>query len=238
MRMQMDQVKQALDALLVEALAAPDSANILDLLNELDRSIAPLHQEAQLRIAGEILERLADLCVARARWLLPDWEEPLDSPEDLDSSVEPILTAADLQGFLRQSMSLHLEELIEPASLPQAQSSNAVIIGIVEQAHLLAFLAQLQQQKSQTTPLDVAHHENVSHWIQTIAQWLHQQSPPRISLVELHQALQMPLVEIWLALLLGGYELEQQGAFYDPEAIWIVSPQHTQSHPNHPSFSA
>jgi hypothetical protein len=40
-------------------------------------------------------------------------------------------------------------------------------------------------------------------------------------LIDLHSALPLPIVEIWLGLLLGDFKLEQRGGFYDPNEIWI-----------------
>jgi len=37
----------------------------------------------------------------------------------------------------------------------------------------------------------------------------------------LQNKLKLPIVEIWLGLLLGDFKLEQKGAFYDANEIWI-----------------
>ncbi len=50
-----------------------------------------------------------------------------------------------------------------------------------------------------------------------------------VSLIQLQQALGMPLVEVWLGLLLadqGQYLLEQRGDFYDPLEIWLTKVEH------------
>lgn len=61
--------------------------------------------------------------------------------------------------------------------------------------------------------LQVAHDENVSAWVETIATWMTQHQSYTVSLLELQRLLPMPLIEIWIALLLSGYELEQRGEF-------------------------
>ncbi|WP_223269972.1 hypothetical protein [Nostoc sp. 'Peltigera membranacea cyanobiont' 213] len=33
----------------------------------------------------------------------------------------------------------------------------------------------------------------------------------------------MPMVEVWLGLLLGGFTLEQRGDFYNSRNIWVKS---------------
>ncbi len=35
--------------------------------------------------------------------------------------------------------------------------------------------------------------------------------------------LQMPMVEVWLGLLLGGFTLEQRGDFYNSQNVWVKS---------------
>ncbi|MBD2519753.1 hypothetical protein H6G93_33325 [Nostoc sp. FACHB-973] len=37
------------------------------------------------------------------------------------------------------------------------------------------------------------------------------------------RVLQMPMVEVWLGLLLGGFTLEQRGNFYNSRNIWVKS---------------
>jgi hypothetical protein len=66
----------------------------------------------------------------------------------------------------------------------------------------------------------IAHEEAVAQWSQAISQWLQQQREPRISLQHLYRGLRMSWVNLWLGLLLGGFELEQPGEFYESE-VWI-----------------
>ncbi|MDB9317134.1 MULTISPECIES: hypothetical protein [Cyanophyceae] len=44
-----------------------------------------------------------------------------------------------------------------------------------------------------------------------------------ISLTKLQRMLRMPMVEVWLGLLLGGFVLEQRGDFYHSQNIWIIN---------------
>ena len=49
------------------------------------------------------------------------------------------------------------------------------------------------------------------------------QYPVAITLPELQQALGLPLVEVWLGLLLGGYVMKQRGEFYEAETIAVLA---------------
>jgi hypothetical protein len=51
--------------------------------------------------------------------------------------------------------------------------------------------------------LQVAHEENVSAWVETIATWMNAQPIQTISLLELQRSLPMPLIEIWLPSVAG-----------------------------------
>lgn len=70
--------------------------------------------------------------------------------------------------------------------------------------------------------LSLAHDEDVSTWNQTIARWMIEQRISTIPLMQLQRSVEMPLVQLWLALLLGGYEIEQRGEFYDAQQIWVT----------------
>ncbi|KAB8318719.1 hypothetical protein SD81_014730 [Tolypothrix campylonemoides VB511288] len=68
--------------------------------------------------------------------------------------------------------------------------------------------------------INLAHEENVEEWIIAIAQYM-AQIKTTIRLSELQKALNMPLVEVWLGLLLGGFTLEHRGDFYESQDIWV-----------------
>jgi len=68
---------------------------------------------------------------------------------------------------------------------------------------------------------DLAHGEHVEEWSRAIAQYL-QHLSSKIRLPDLQQALEMPMVELWLGLLMGAYSLDQQGEFYDSQNLWIM----------------
>lgn len=47
------------------------------------------------------------------------------------------------------------------------------------------------------------------------------QSSCLVRLLQLQHSVQMPLIQVWLALLLDGYEIEQKDEFYDLDGIWV-----------------
>ncbi|BAY41969.1 hypothetical protein NIES2111_63650 (plasmid) [Nostoc sp. NIES-2111] len=58
----------------------------------------------------------------------------------------------------------------------------------------------------------LAGDENVDEWRDVIAQYL-AQVKDEIALPKLQRNLKMPMVEVCLGLLLGGFDLEQRGSF-------------------------
>lgn len=199
-----------------QAIAVPATANLRQLLHQFEQVLAELPQAAWLPIAGNLLAQLTEVLTARATYLLDEWEEKYHPVEG-----EPILTADMLQHFLRQTMTLNLEGLIDqPASSSTTPPIDSVI-GSVDKTNLLEFLDQLEQEQTKEHALAVAHDEDVSAWINAIVQWMQADHAPEISLLELQRSLKMPLVEVWLALLLGGYQVEQRGDFYQRDSIWI-----------------
>jgi len=78
--------------------------------------------------------------------------------------------------------------------------------------------------------LSIAYDENISAWEQAIAQWLEEMDKQSGGQETLLCHLQLELaqrdqsltpIKVWLALLLGGYKLEQRGNFYNVDTIWV-----------------
>ena len=59
---------------------------------------------------------------------------------------------------------------------------------------------------------------NLSIWVMALGD-SQMDSPQR--LVDLQQQLQMPLIEVWIAALLGGFRIEQRGSFYQTQEVWV-----------------
>ncbi|MHC5897520.1 hypothetical protein [Nostoc sp.] len=127
-------------------------------------------------------------------------------------------------------MHLDLDDLIE-AAVPQTfkphglhqfshpTESGDSVVELLKKANVLAMIDEV-------TSLEDVHKlagdEDVEKWQSAIAKYL-TQVKDEISLVKLQRVLQMPLVEVWLGLLLGGFTLEQRGDFYHNENVWVKS---------------
>ncbi|NUN66841.1 hypothetical protein HCU40_19275 (plasmid) [Pseudanabaena biceps] len=203
------------------ARQTPEDANLPRVFELLDLTLIDLDTRSQLRIAGEAVCQIADLFCDRSSFLF----------EELHSRAvkgEPIMADDAFDRYVRQSMVVDFDQFIE--SLPsltrktpeQTKNGNSiagaidkeVLIQSLEQESLLSLEEEFEQ------VISTAHTENVSAWIEAIAHCLPNNSSP-ICLQDLQIALQLPIVEIWLGLLLGDFKLVQKGWFYDSKKIWI-----------------
>ena len=223
---------QPLEPFLWEALRSaqlmPERVNLGELMPRVDAALAQLStgsagmtDSARLQAAGELLLQVADLCAARAEALMTGWEE---------THRDPIVERGFFADVVRQTMAVDLSDLMEPAPLRQPRTkrikSTAIqagsIVAPVDKTAVLALVEQLEIeaeiQKQQV--LAIASDEDVTRWTSEIAQWLQAVPEDLVSFAQLCHGLQMPWVEVWMGLLLGGFELEQSGEFYQ-SAVWV-----------------
>ncbi len=213
---------------LEEAADLPEEADLRNLCQMLDQAIALVPPELRFQVAGDAFLQLAKVYAARANALLSGWERS-------GKPVAPILTAEGLADLLvRQSLRLDLSELVQipehkylhSEDLELSVSQDSSVVGLMERAALFKLLegVPLPEFDSLTNPLDVAHSEPISEWVEAISAWMQQNCRSQaVSLVELQQGLELPMVEVWLGLLQGQqYKLKQCGDFYDPRGIWVM----------------
>ncbi|WP_375467254.1 hypothetical protein [uncultured Nostoc sp.] len=206
-----------------ELSESPATSTLAPMWECLDAELEKLPLEAQLLTAALAFSQIADILKSRAEALLQD-------TRDRNNPKGPIVSTDLFAGLVRTTMHLDLDDLIEPQT-PQTfrphgphqfssptEEDNSVAAP-VEKANVLAMLDEV------TTLEDVrnlASDENVEKWQSAIANHLINVKD-EISLVKLQRVLQMPMVEVWLGLLLGGFTLEQRGDFYNSRNIWVKS---------------
>lgn len=200
---------------IADAADEPEQGDLRFLLSCLDRVLEICPPEQRLDIAGRAIAQLATIYHKRSTQQLDDWEE---AQRDGD-----LLMADDLlHGLVQETMYLDLSELTRQ---PKQRQRKAVkpnpddsVVGVVDKQKLLNAVDSFAA--GDKTP-DVSHDEAVSDWVEAIAAYLKQHSQP-IALPELQQRVPLPLVEIWLGLLLGGFNLEKHGEFYENDTLSIT----------------
>ncbi|MDV3348315.1 hypothetical protein QGP82_06410 [Leptothoe sp. LEGE 181152] len=202
-----------------DAVDMPEEANILELWQQFERVMAELPWREQLRMGGDVLAQLAEICEAKSEVLWEDWQ-------DANNSDGPVMDADWLRGLTRQTQEIDFSELVRrsdnySAQQPDDISDGGSLVVDVDKKAILALVDELTFEETKKQALSVAHSEDVSAWIAAISA-KRKLAPQR--LIELQQQLRMPLVEVWIAALLGGFQLEQRGEFYETEEIWMSVP--------------
>lgn len=208
---------------LKDALTVPQAADLKRLCELLDWAIAQLPEDQQLNTAGRAFEQMVDIYALRFNLLMAGWE----GAEHLLEDALPVLDVDVLESWIRQSMSLNLDDLVEQPKLhrnrkKQTPDPNDSIVAIVEPEAVLQMVDQLEVEEHSHMIRRLAGEEDPTRWSVAIAQWMQEYSLSQpISISKLRLSLNMSWVEIWMGLLLGiGFSLEQTGDFYSND-IWI-----------------
>lgn len=226
-----EQLELQLWASLSEAAQLPEEAALPDLWQLLDVTLADLETLEQLRVAAEAIARIAEVFQERSVRIF----EELEAATSEDG---PVMPTDAFDRYVRQTMQVDLEQFIEPPlnlprkppqRSPQEEIEEQSVVGAIDQAALLQALDEQMSQEPGLTEAEVfnramavAHEEDVSAWVEAIAQWIPAGATSAVSLLELQRSLEMPLVQVWLALLLGEYRLEQRGEFYETQQVWVI----------------
>jgi len=225
----LEQLELELWDVLHEAAIAPAEADLKQLLTVLEQSLATLDTIGQLQVAAEAIAQIVQVFQDRSVLAFEELEAK-------NSDEGPLMPSDAFDRYVRQTMEVDFDQFIEPiASLPRQSperspflTAQGSVVGELDQVALLCALDdQLSQHPEWTEAeafneaLNLAHDEDISTWAHTIAQWMVAQNISTIPLVQLQQSVEMPLVQLWLTLLLGGYTIEQRGEFYETEQIWV-----------------
>ena len=208
------QLELNLEFALEEAAAMPESVDVVGLWQQFEDELAGLEQRDRLRVAGDILVQLAGLCETKADVLWEDWQ-------DAHNADGPIMGGDWLQGVTRQTQELDFSHLVQRSyqTHPNADKADEdSVAGDVDKLSVLDMLDALDDTDLESQALAVSHAENVSDWVKALADQ-QQEGPQR--LVDIQQQLQMPMVEVWIAALLGGFPMEQRGSFYQTQEVWV-----------------
>lgn len=214
-----------------EMSSAPPTSTLVPVWECLDTELENLSTEAQLSTAAEAFYQIADILKSRAESILQD----VRAQNDTDG---PIISTDIFAGLVRTTMQLDLDDLIEEVipqtfrphgshHFTQTATSTDSVVAPVQKENIFAMLESVK------TIEDVhllAGDENVEKWHSAIANFLINVKD-EISLTKLQQGLKMPMVEVWLGLLLGGFTLEQRGDFYNSRNIWVKSYPITNRNP-------
>jgi hypothetical protein len=220
--MKVKQLELDLWDVISSARQTPEDANLPMVFKLLDLTLVDLDTRSQLRIAGEAVCQIADLFCDRSNFLI----------EELHSRAvngEPNMADDVFDRYVRQSIVVDFEQFIEPLQslprkIPEPTKHGNSMVGAIDKEVLIQALEEeslLSLEEEFERAISTAHAEDISAWVEVIAQCITDNSYP-IRLMDLQKAVQLPIIETWLGLLLGDFNLEQRGEFYDSSGIWIT----------------
>ena len=126
------QLELNLEFALDEAAEVPEEADVIGLWSRFEDELAGLSQREHLRVAGDILMRLAGLCEAKSDVLWEDWQ-------DAHNAEGPVMDGGCLQGVTRQTQELDFSDLVQRSyhtsgdRLDEDKADEDSVIGDVEE---------------------------------------------------------------------------------------------------------
>ncbi len=229
--MNYEQLELPLWSHLLSCRLAPESVDLVAVIDRAEMEISQLPQAVQMQAAGEAILQLAQLYSLRSHLLIDNWENAYRDPQVRNDFFADIV---------RQSMAVDLSDLMEPKPSRKNRTKSGFkahdsVAGVVDKSAVLAMVEQLEANAASDDSflslperlrqaLSVAHDEDVFGWRDAIAHWMQQHQGDKVSLWQLQQALGMPLVEVWLGLLHSPttYQWDGQGGFYqEAQDVWI-----------------
>lgn len=213
----------------------PEQVAVTEGLDALDGMISAMSHcsiPARLAVAAEAFARLSQILEAKAQsWLSAALEDGNDGL---------VLEPDALAGLVRQPPSFDLSELVEQPALPQRPprqqtAPDSSLAGPVEPARLVAMLDDLARDRDflQGQLALFAGDEQPIAWLEVIQRtWNEDNALPFQALLQLSG---LDPIELWLALLLGGYLLQaEDDKFYqhNPLVLPLANAARTDTLPN------
>jgi hypothetical protein len=202
---------------LQKARKMPQEADLGVIWNELERAIINRDLSVQLEVSAETILQIAGLVHERSKM---QFEKLVARHSD----EGPVMLADAFDQYVRQSMEVDFDPFMEPFErkehdYPDARSLFSVVAE-VSKADLLNSLAV--ETVAETIWEDLAYDEDIGAWASTIRNWLQHKQVKAVTLIQLEEQTGLSIVKLWLAGLLSGFEMKQDGTFYD-ERIVIFS---------------
>ena len=232
MTIQNSKVKQleiSLWNVLRSATEDPAAAELSTIWQALDGALLDLPIVSQLEMSSRAIAEVAEIFQVQAGLIF----ELLDATATIDG---PMMGSDAFDRYVRQSMEIDFDDYIEkpeplhriststPSKPPedefysQVQSVDKTIL--IEALHEEIIMSDVAARES---VMSVAHGEDVSEWLTVIRSYLLMENKT-IEFQYLLTQIDLKWVEIWLGLLLGGYELGRiSKSFQIPEDFYAVS---------------
>jgi len=213
----------------VLAATSWETIDINSAWRSLDSSIAQLETPKQIQVVGRAIEHLVELFVASSQQVF----------EELDATLAqdgPQMTIEQFLPFVRQGMEIDFSQFVggfdrdsergpyapRMVGLEQLEDDRTIVASVdpttlADAVEGLEAGAALDLEAT----LKLAHVEDVEAWAKAISAYFETAEVEIVALQTLRQAIQLPWIELWLGLLLGGYRLQRQGTDFYGGDIWV-----------------
>jgi hypothetical protein len=207
---QLKQLEINLWTMLEQANAVPEAAAFPVIWQVLDELLPGLAIVEQLKTVAATIAQVADIFQVQAGLIFAELEATA-------AQDGPRMAADAFDRYVRQYMMIDFEDYIEkPEALPRMPRIDRdkvedfySVAEPMAQAELLEVLHDeivMSEEEAHAAALAVAHGEDISDWIAAIGEQLAKVGTA-IEIEALLKLVQLSLIELWLGLLLGGYEL-------------------------------
>lgn len=197
----------------------------------IDQAIYELDTPKQIQLVGRAIEHLVELFVASSEQVF----------EELDATLThdgPQMTIDQFLPYVRQGMEIDFSQFVcgferdsergqYASRMPQSQEldEEQTIVAVVDAVTLADAVEGLesavQEEIDLKKALELAHVEDVEGWTRTISVYFEHAQVQSVSLQVLQRSVDLPWIEVWLGLLLGGYRLERRGNDFYAGEIWV-----------------
>lgn len=196
----------------------------------LEQSLDHLNTPQQIQLVGRAIEHLVGLFVASSEQVF----------EELDATLAqggPQMTIEQFLPYVRQGMEINFSQFIggfdrtgERGSYAPRMSGveeiedDCTIVATVDPATLADAVERLEaagEGIDLEAAIELAHIEDIEAWSRAISAYFEMAEAETVSLQTLRQSIDLPWIEVWLGLLLGGYRLERRGTDFYAGDIWV-----------------
>ena len=194
-----------------QAEAAPTAIACRQICLYFDAESERMLRREQLEQGAEAIRSLAELLAMRAEAYFEEWQQRYNP-------VGPSLEINDFSDLIRQSFSLDLDELItetEPTYRLPNQTEHFINsqVSEISKDELLAMLEDSEIGQDNLNIEKMEYAKDVSAGITVVRSRL-EAIGRQAELMEVIRETAMSPVMVWMALLLGGFELEKHWDFY------------------------
>jgi hypothetical protein len=215
-----EQLELQLWQTLQDAQDQPESAQVGALWVQMERAIQGRELKAQLEVSAEAILQMAGVLQRRSR--------VFDEVVAMRSGADPVMAADAFDRFVRQSMDVDFDRFMEAIARKEhdyPESRELVSVAEMVSKEELLRLIEDESVLEEFSEMELEHDEDVGFWVEIVKEWMEIKGVEQVGFSELLDGVGLSVVKVWLALLLGGFEMRQKGGFYDAAGVAVIVAQ-------------